>query len=76
MLPPWIIEKIKKEEERKKRKEDRPQPRIEIEEDPRPPPPPPKEPNPDGGDRGVVIIDPGKDDQGSKVGEVIAFFSP
>jgi hypothetical protein len=71
MLPPWIIEKIKKREEEERRKRDQPQPQLPV---PEPlPPPPKKDPaNPDG-DRGVVIIEPGKDDE-SKVGEVISFY--
>jgi len=74
MLPPWIIEKIKKREEEERRKrDDRPQPQLPVPE-PLPPPPPPKEPNPDQGDRGVVIIDPSKDGDESRVGEVISFF--
>lgn len=63
-LPPWIIEKIKEEEAKKKR---RPEP-LPLElplEDPRKRPEQPKEPNPDDGDRGVVIIDPSQDKKDS-----------
>jgi hypothetical protein len=76
MLPPWIIEEIKRKEQEKRRKEERPQPRVYIDDEPLPRPVPPKEPNPDDGDNGVVIIDPGKDEGGDKVGELISFFSP
>jgi len=67
-MPPWLIEKIKREEEEKRRRREQPQPQLPI---PEPPPPqkdPKKDPNDPDGDRGIVIIDPGSGEQdgGSK----------
>lgn len=75
-LPPWIIEEIKKKEEEKRRRDDRPQPQLPI---PEPPPrrePPKKDPNDPDGDRGVIIIDPDKDEQSSRDRgvEIISFY--
>lgn len=60
-LEPWIIEEIQKREREKRRREREEQPQLPL---PEPDPgPPPKRPDgdPDSGDRGVVIIEPGDD---------------
>jgi len=56
MLPPWIIEKLKKKEKERKRE----QPCIHIEEEPIGPPSQGPEEDPD---CGVTIIDPGGEDE-------------
>ena len=53
MLPPFIIEQIRRREEQEKGRRD--QPRLEIPVD-RPAPRAPK-PSEDSGDRGVIVID-------------------
>ena len=58
MLPPFIIEQIRKREEDQRRRHDREQPRLEIPLDVhRPAPPREKEEESEGSERGVVIVD-------------------
>jgi hypothetical protein len=58
MLPPFIIEQIRRREEQERARHE--QPRLEIPSD-RPKPRPPQAPE-DTGDRGVIIIDLMNDD--------------
>ncbi|HTM68382.1 MAG TPA: hypothetical protein VL426_03715 [Candidatus Binatia bacterium] len=75
-LAPHIIEWIKKREEEKKRREERPQPQLPVPEPLPPPEKPKRDPNDPDGDRGVVIIEPEKDEgsTGQRGVEIISFF--
>ena len=53
MLPPYIIEELRRRERAKKSKAREEQPRVEIPL----PPTPPKPPSEEAADRGVTIID-------------------
>lgn len=74
-LAPHIIEWIKKREEEKKRREERPQPQLPVPE-PMPEPERKKDPNDPDGDRGVIIIEPDRDEHSSRDRgvEIISFF--
>lgn len=56
MLPPFIIEQIRRLEEEERRRNERPQPRLELPVDDHRPLPPKREPDEDA-DRGVIILD-------------------
>ncbi|MDD5251819.1 MAG: hypothetical protein PHT12_04270 [Patescibacteria group bacterium] len=56
MLPPWVIEQIRKrEEDERRRREEQDQPRVYIDDEP--PPPDSDAPDRRDRDRGVEIVD-------------------
>ena len=58
MLPPFIIEQIRKREEEERRSHQQDQPRLDIPMDVhRPAPPREAEDDPESPDRGVIIVD-------------------
>jgi hypothetical protein len=57
VLPPFIIDQIRRREEEEKRRHEFEQPRLELPEEARRPVPEPRED--DHGERGVVILDLG-----------------
>jgi hypothetical protein len=63
MLPPFIIDQIRRREEDERRKSELDRPRLELPVDLYPPLPKPKHPDPEENDdreeRGVVILDLG-----------------
>jgi len=62
MLPPFIIEQIRKREEEERARHEQPQPQLDIPlERPRPRPADPQCPTDEEANRGVVILDLGGD---------------